>query len=185
MFKRQDDTLVKKALRGDERAWIALIERYEKAIYNYGIRMAGSHADAADLMQDIFLSVYKSLDSYRGGNEGSFKCWLFRIAHFRCVEFYRRKRPHDGLDDVPEQACEGTTPEQGVLNANEFGDLHVAMQTLPMNQKAVVELKFFGQFTFDEIASQLGISSNTVKSRLYSALDKLKYALEDNYADYQ
>jgi len=185
VFKRQDDTLVKKALQGNEQAWMTLIARYEKAIYNYGIRMAGNHADAADLMQDIFLSVYKSLDSYRGGNEGSFKCWLFRIAHFRCVEFYRRKRPHELLDNVPEQACDAKTPEQDVLSHGKYSELHIAMQSLPINQKAVVELKFFGQFTFDEIASQLGVSSNTVKSRLYTALDKLKYALEDNYVEYQ
>ena len=53
-----------------------------------------------------------------------------------------------------------------------------AMQKLPLAQKAIIELKFFGQFTFDEIAAQLGISPNTVKSRLYSALAKLKLDLE-------
>ncbi len=57
-----------------------------------------------------------------------------------------------------------------------------AMQSLPLSQKAVVELKFFGQFTFDEIAQQLGISSNTAKSRLYAALAKLKTILEVEYA---
>lgn len=185
MFKRQDDSLVKKALKGDERAWIALLERYEKAIYNYGIRMAGNKDDAADLMQDIFLSVYKSLDSYKGGNEGSFKCWLFRIAHFRCVEFYRRKRPHAMLDDVPEQESDQVTPEQELVNVAHYGELHQAMQRLPMPQKAVVELKFFGQFTFDEIAIQLGVSANTVKSRLYAALEKLKHSLEDQYVSDQ
>lgn len=56
--------------------------------------------------------------------------------------------------------------------------LTAAMQRLPLAQRAVIELKFFGQFTFDEIADQLGLSSNTVKSRLYSALSKLKLDLE-------
>ena len=57
-----------------------------------------------------------------------------------------------------------------------------AMQTLPLAQKAVVELKFFGQFTFDEIAQQTGLSPNTVKSRLYSALTRLKVLMEDEHA---
>ena len=60
-------------------------------------------------------------------------------------------------------------------------DLLNAMQRLPVNQRAVVELKFFGQFTFDEIADQLGVSANTAKSRLYSALEKLRTHLEVEY----
>lgn len=180
MFKRQDDTLVKKALKGDERAWFELINRYEVSIFNYGIRMAGNKDDAADLMQDIFLSVYKSLNTYRGGNDNSFKCWLFRIAHFRCVEFYRRKRHFTSLDEAPEPSCDKSDPahNHGVHHT----ELHSAMQALPLNQKAVVELKFFGQFTLEEIALQLDISANTVKSRLYSALSKLKHSLENYHA---
>ncbi|QJR80203.1 sigma-70 family RNA polymerase sigma factor [Alteromonas pelagimontana] len=176
MFEKRDEKLIEQALSGNKKAWLALIKRYEKSIYHYGIRMTGNSHDAADLMQDIFISVFRSLGNYR--KEGSFKSWLFRVAHYRCIEFYRRKRPEQGMDDVPEPVCENNGPEADVLSDRASASLIRAMQKLPLTQKAIVELKFFGQFTFDEIAQQLGLSANTVKSRLYSALSKLKLDLE-------
>ena len=180
MFEKRDEQLVAKALKGDKRAWLQLIKRYEKPIYHYGIRMTGSASDAADLMQEIFVSVFKSLQNFRG--DGSFKGWLFRIAHYRCMEFYRRKRPEQTLDEVPEMACEQHAADETIFRDQTSASLSRAMQQLPVNQRAVVELKFFGHFTFDEIAGQLGVSSNTVKSRLYAALGKLKTELECEYA---
>lgn len=180
MFEKTDQQLIDKAIAGNKKAWFSLLKRYESAVYNYGIRMTGSKDDALDLMQDVFVSVFRNLSSYRG--EGSFKSWLFRIAHYRCIEFYRRKRPTQGLDDVPEPQCAAATPEQDLHMGRENRQLIGAMQQLPASQRAVVELKFFGQFTFDEIADQLGISSNTAKSRLYSALAKLKTLVEVEYA---
>ncbi|WP_026377417.1 RNA polymerase sigma factor [Aestuariibacter salexigens] len=180
MFEKTDEQLITSALAGNKRAWLGLISRYEKSIYNYGVRMTGNQADALDLMQDVFVSVFRNLASYRG--EGSFKNWLFRIAHFRCVEYYRRKRPMQSLDDEPELKAEQTCLEQGVADGQLGNHLSNAMQQLPLSQKAIVELKFFGQFTFEEIAEQLGISTNTAKSRLYSALSKLRSSLEVDYA---
>lgn len=176
MFEKRDEQLIQQALKGQKKAWFALIKRYESSIYQYGIRMTGNPHDAADLMQDVFIAVFKSLGNYRG--DGSFKAWLYRIAHFRCIEFYRRKRPDLGLDDAPEVECEAATPEHSAFTDATNVQLTSAMQRLPLAQRAIIELKFFGQFTFEEIADQLGISSNTVKSRLYSAISKLKLDLE-------
>lgn len=180
MFEKTDEQLISRALKGNKAAWLSLLKRYEKQIYNYGIRMTGNKDDALDLMQEVFISVFRNLANYRG--EGSFKAWTFRIAHFRCVEFYRRKRPMQGLEDSPEPISEQLCPEQNVASGQENRQLGNAMQALPLAQKAVVELKFFGQFTFEEIAQQLGISTNTAKSRLYSALEKLKTLMEVEYA---
>ena len=179
MFDKTDEQLIQKALQGNRRAWIRLVKRYEKSVYNYGIRMTSNPEDALDLMQEIFTSVFRNLATYRG--EGAFKAWLFRIASYRCVEFYRRKKPTLALDDAPEMECEVSKPEETLFMSRDSQQLLNAMAQLPLAQKAVVELKFFGQFTFDEIAEQLNVSSNTVKSRLYSALDKLKTLLEVEY----
>lgn len=180
MFEKHDEQLVAQALKGNKRAWYTLLKRYEKPVYHYGLRMTGNREDAADLMQDIFVSVFRSLGNYRG--EGTFKGWLFRVAHYRCIEFYRKRKPEQAMDDVPEQACENTCPEGDLLKDISSNALLAAMQKLPLSQKAVVELKFFGQFTFDEIAEQMGLSPNTVKSRLYSALSRLKLDLEVEHA---
>jgi|TARA_R110000751_G_scaffold38242_4_gene92012 RNA polymerase sigma-70 factor (ECF subfamily) len=178
VFERSDETLVKQALKGKKSAWVTLVKRYEKNLYNYTLRMVSNPDDALDLMQDVFMAVFRNLASFRG--DSPFKGWLFKIAHYRCIEFYRRKKPTQSLDDAPEQQeqSDDTCPEAHFFSGQQASLLKKAMQTLPVNQKLVVELKFFQHCTFDDISKQLGVSVNTVKSRLYSALDKLKDHLE-------
>ena len=178
MFERSDETLIKQALKGKKSAWVSLVKRYESGIYNYAYRMVSHPDDAMDLMQDIFMAVYRNLASFRG--ESPFKGWLFKIAHYRCMEYYRRKKPLQSIDDAPEQVDESvaTCPESDYGQHQQNQELYQAMQRLAFNQKIMVEMKFFQHFTFEEIAQQLGISTNTAKSRLYSALDKLKDYLE-------
>lgn len=181
MFEHNDEKLIKQALLGKKSAWIKLVKRYEKQIFNYAYRMVNNRDDAFDLMQDIFVAVYRSLSTFKG--ESQFKSWLFRIAHYRCVEYYRRKKPTQSLDDVPESTApeRHSCPEMSMAIGQQAAGLMSAMQTLPINQRTVIELKFFQHCTFDEIAVQLGVSPNTVKSRLYNALDKLKGELGVNY----
>lgn len=178
MFKRSDDVLISQALTGKKSAWVALVKRYEKGVFNYALRMVNNHADAMDLMQDIFIALFRNLHTFRA--ESPFKGWLFKIAHYRCIEYYRRKRPMQSLDDTPELMDNESSdcPEQTLFAQQQSSVLIKAMQGLPIKQKLVVELKFFQQCTFDDIAQQLGISTNTAKSQLYSALAKLKLHLE-------
>ena len=181
MFIKRDEKLVEQALKGNKKAWFTLISRYEGAMYQYGIRMTGNSHDAADLMQEIFISVYRNLASFRG--ESKFKNWMFKIAHYRCIEHYRKKKPTESLDDVPESPAEDeeACPVMQLNMGQQAKALVSAMQSLPVNQRTVVELKFFQHCTFEEIGQQLGVSTNTVKSRLYTALDKLKGQLEFEY----
>ena len=178
MFERSDERLVKQALKGQKSAWVTLVKRYEKNLYNYTLRMVSNPDDALDLMQDVFMAVFRNLASFRG--DSPFKGWMFKIAHYRCIEFYRRKKPTQSLDNMPEQEEQSsdTCPEAELFIGQQASILTKALQILPINQKLVVELKFFQHCTFDEVANQLGISVNTAKSRLYSALDKLKNHLE-------
>ena len=172
--------LISQALAGKKSAWVTLVKRYEKGIYNYALRMVSNHADAMDLMQDIFIALFRNLHTFRA--ESPFKGWLYKIAHYRCIEYYRKKRPMQSLDDTPEQTDEHSSdcPEQTLFAQQQSSTLIKSMQRLPIKQKLVVELKFFQQCTFEDIAHQLGISTNTAKSQLYSALDKLKLYLADD-----
>lgn len=178
MFERSDETLVKQAINGKKSAWVTLVKRHEKHLYNYALRMVSNRDDALDLMQDVFMAIFRNLSSFRG--DSPFKGWMFKIAHYRCIEFYRRKKPMQSLDDTPEQEEEDqhACPEMHLSQGRQNVEIQKALQYLPVNQKLVVELKFFQHATFDDIAHQLGISVNTAKSRLYSALDKLKNHLE-------
>ncbi len=175
--KATDEQLIHKALAGSERAWFGLVKRYEKRLYNYSLRMTGSPDDAMDVLQDVLMSVYRNLASYRG--DGVFAAWLFRIASFRCTDFFRRRnRQFTNTDDVDVLDDSGADFADTVDHIDSNKGLTKMMSLLPTEQKHVVELKFFQHFTFDEIAGQLGISSNTAKSRLYAALKKMRQQKE-------
>jgi RNA polymerase sigma-70 factor (ECF subfamily) len=139
--------------------------------------MTGSPDDAMDVLQDVLMSVYRNLASYRG--DGVFAAWLFRIASFRCTDFFRRRnRQFTNTDDVDVLDDSGADFADTVDHIDGNKGLTKMMSLLPTEQKHVVELKYFQHFTFDEIAGQLGISSNTAKSRLYAALKKMRQQKE-------
>jgi len=116
------------------------------------------------------MSVYRNLSSYRG--DGVFSAWLFRIASFRCTDYYRKRaRQFDSTDQTDDFADENSL-DGSELDVSQ--GLEKLIQELPTEQRHVIELKFFQNFTFDEIAGQLGISSNTAKSRVYAALKKMR-----------
>lgn len=180
MFKQTDEKLIRKALKGNQSAWQQLVKRYESNVYQYALKMTSNADDALDLMQETFISVSRSLADFRGDSE--FKTWLLRIAHFRTVELYRRRKwfaddsELQQMDAEPEQSC----PELAFSNQQVQRQVVTLMKQLPFEQKLIVELKVFQQQTFDSIGRQLGTSTNTVKSRFYKALDKLKVLLEAN-----
>lgn len=178
MFKQTDEKLIRKALKGQQSAWQQLVKRYERCVYQYALRMTSNSEDAMDLMQETFISVCRSLADFRGDSE--FKTWLLRIAHFRTVEFYRRRKWFTSDDELqhmdaePEHAC----PELAFSNQQVQSQLLAVMKQLPFELRLVVEMKIFQQQTFDSIGRQTGVSTNTVKSRFYKAIDKLKVILE-------
>ncbi len=79
MFERSDEKLIAQALKGNKSAWVALVKRYEKGLYNYALRMVNNQADAMDLMQYVFVAVFRNLQTFRG--DSPFKGWLFKVAH--------------------------------------------------------------------------------------------------------
>lgn len=178
MLLSSDKSLIKKALAGNVSAWTKLVKRYDTELYNYALRMLSHPDDAFDLMQEVFMAVYKHLSNYRF--EAPFKHWLFTIAHHKCMEYYRRRRVHLSLDDSALDfplSDEADLAEPLTTQQNQQ-QLQRALAYLPFEQKLVIEMKFFQHFTFEQIAQQLGVSTNTIKSRCYSALDKMKQHVE-------
>lgn len=177
MFKRSDESLINKALDGDERAWQQLISRYQSVLYYYGLRLMGNPDDARDLLQDVCMVLCRNLAQFRG--DSSFKTWLFGIANYRAMDMLRKRKPSQDLDDMPELYHEDEQSHEQQLYGSQTQKLvQQKLKTLAPEQRLVVELRFYQQFTFDEIAEQLALSSNTVKSRFYAALDKLRVQLE-------
>lgn len=178
MFAPSDEKLVQQALKDNKKAWLQLIQRYERTIYNYALRMVSHRDDALDLMQDVFMSVFRNLASWRG--DSSFKTWMMTIAHHRCVEYYRRrKQDHDTSDFADHMSdTDWDNPEGVYIGQQRVQKLVRAMQYLPLEQRLVVELKFFQHLALADIAEQLRVPLNTVKSRLYGAVAKLQELVE-------
>lgn len=121
------------------------------------------------------MSVYRNLGSFRG--DAKFSTWLFQIAAFRCTDYFRKRRQFAETDtEELEDHNELTMPEVNLSNARENQSIARLLQALSPDQRQVVELKFFQHFTFEEIGGQLGISPNTAKTRLYTALQKMRQA---------
>ena len=178
MFFQSEQRLINKAKAGNKSAWFKLVAMHEQTVYHYCLRMLGNPDDAVDLLQEVFISVYRSLEGFRF--DSSFKTWLIRIAHRRCVEFYRKRKVLDQSNESELQleACTNSCPELSLQNKQHNQIVISALQTLSNDQRLVIELKFFQHYTFEQIAEQLLVSTNTIKSRFYAGLSNLKPVLE-------
>ena len=185
----EDEALIAAALNGSAYAWEKLVKRFESRVYNLGLRLTGNPTDALDLMQEVFLGVYRNLHRFRG--DAKFSSWLFRIAHNKAVDMNRGKRlmtvqsrltsedEDEGFDIFPGDAREEPEHKLNEIETNQR--IIRLLAKLPMEQRLVVELKIFQSLTFDEIALMQEISENTAKTRFYTALKKLKDIAEDQH----
>lgn len=185
--RAQDQALIEAAVQGSARAWEKLVRRYERRVYNYGLRLTGNPTDAMDLMQEVFVGVYRNLHRFRG--DARFSSWLFRIAHNKAVDMSRRQRlvsvqdirrrsdeETPDYDNVPDESA--TDPQQDLLDIEKNRRIAALLRALPLDQRLIVELKINQSMTFDEIADMQDISANTAKTRFYTALRKMKELME-------
>ena len=182
----EDEALIAAALNGSAFGWEKLVKRYESKIYNHGLRLMGNSSDAMDLMQEVFLGVYRNLHRFRG--DAKFSSWIFRIAHNKAVDLNRRKKilftgsSEDDDSGLENFAIEQTEEPDQRLERNQYNNQILGLlSSLSFDQRLVVELKVFQSQTFEEIAEMQDISVNTAKTRFYSALRKLKVVTEENH----
>ena len=184
-----DEALIAAALNGSARAWEKLVRRYEGKIYNQGLRLMGNSSDAMDLMQEVFLGVYRNLHRFRG--DAKFSSWIFRIAHNKAVDMNRRRHmmaTQTRISDQDELDILETIPGRSNLEAEEIlseyqknKQVISMLADLSIEQRLVVELKVFQSLTFEDIAGIQEISVNTAKTRFYAAIKKLKIVSENNH----
>lgn len=187
--KAEERKLVEAALEGAPYAWESLVRRYEGRVYNFGLRLTGSESDAMDLMQEVFIGVYRNLHRFRG--ESMFSTWLFRIAHNKAVDMGRKNKPYleTSLSSDDESAQEemqpladaSTAPLSQLMQEQENARIQALLAALSWEHRLVVELKVFQSHTFDDIAALEGISANTAKTRFYTAMRALKKLLEKQH----
>jgi len=165
--------LIQRAQIGDREAFAALFEQYKNLVYKTAYLMLGDVHEAEDALQDVFLSMHKSLASF-DARKGAFTTWLYRITLNFCLN-HRRKRTHASLEDIsPTPAIHFPSAQLADEDA-----LWQAARSLSDKQQAVVILRYYWELPYAEIASILEVPLGTVKSRLDLALKTLKKILEE------
>ena len=165
-----DAAIVARCLEGNVQAFEILVERYERVLYNLGLRMLGNPEDARDASQTAFLKAWDKLSSYNP--RFRFFSWIYRITVNECLNQIQRRRRVEPLDpeiDLPsgEDAASG-------LRAREASErVQAALMRLTAEHREVVILRHFLEMSYGEIAGPLTIPEKTVKSRLYEARQRL------------
>jgi RNA polymerase sigma-70 factor (ECF subfamily) len=179
----QEDSWVSESQRGNAQAFNRLVLKWEKPIYNLALRMLRDREEAAEASQEIFLLAFKGIRRFR--RDSRFSTWLYRIALNHCSTRIKQRPPgiHVSIDGesavsraVGKIAVIQSQPGD-VLRSEQRDRVLGALSLLMPEQQAVIELKFFQEMTFEEIAQILDIPISTIKSRLYSGLDMLKARL--------
>jgi RNA polymerase sigma-70 factor (ECF subfamily) len=178
LLAREELQLVEGLLAGNEDAVRALYARYARPIFTLGLRLLGSREAAEELTQDVFLAAWRKAASF-DPNRGRLSTWLMTIAHNLAVDRLRREtgasRPHLVLvDEVPEVI--GADEDEPFMERDEAVR---ALSSLSDAERQLLARAYFGGFTAREIAESDGIPLGTVKTRLRTALIKVRKANQD------
>lgn len=176
----QERMWLRQARDGDLGAFNALVELYQRQVYNLAYRTLGNSDDAADASQEAFLSAYRSLESFRGG---SFRAWLLRIVVNACYDRLRRRKrqPAESLDSLFTASGDSVLshhvavgPEFAAMGRETAERIQAGLLGLGEDQRVVLVLADVQGLNYEEISIVLDISLGTVKSRLSRARAKLR-----------
>src|SRR5579883_2211527 len=170
-----DAELVELVLTGTQEAFEVLVERYKDAVQNLAYRMLSNVTEAEDVTQEVFVRAYTQLSTYKPAHK--FSTWLLSIASHLAIDQLRRRRflalP---LEDVPflEWIVDvGVSPEQSALQGEQQDEIQSYLQRLPSKYRAVIVLRYWYDFSYEEIANTLHLTPALVKARLHRARELL------------
>ena len=173
-----DQALVERYRNGDREAFTELVVRYQRPIYNAAFWILHSVEDARDVAQVVFLKVAERLDEF--DSQHRFFSWIYRIAVNESINLLRRNGREEWLDDeIDLPGAETANPEAQASEAERSRHIQRALMKLAPNDRTVLMLRHFSEFSYQEIAEVLQIDEKTVKSRLFEARHRLRDALKD------
>ena len=174
---RDDETaLIPAAAEGDAEAFSEIVGRYQKPVYNLCYRLLGNHGDAEDASQEAFMKAYQALAKYDA--QRPFISWLLAITYNHCMDQLRRRRITwvglEALFDKSDQ--QSPSAELAVEARSEAEGVQKALSTLSVKDRAVVVLRYWYDYSYDEIGETLSLTNSAVKSRLHRARRELMSA---------
>jgi RNA polymerase sigma-70 factor (ECF subfamily) len=171
----RDRALVRRYLGGQRDAASGLVDRYQKPLFNVALRMLGNVEDAEDVTQTVFLNAFLKLRTY--DPRYRFFSWVYRMTVNESLNVLKGRKRTVTLEAEPSVPAPGATADRTAEVQDLVGR---ALMRLKHDDRAVVVLKHFASFSYEEIAEVLEIPVRTVKSRLYTARDRLRLALGDH-----
>ena len=183
----EEDALVTALCQGADDAYEILLQRYQQPVYNLVYRLMNDPSDASDIVQEVFLKVFKNIGSFRGNS--SLKTWIYRIAvneaynHRRWFSRHQRREvalgPEEGLRTYADSLADTSrTPFDQAADHETFALVEAALEKLNPKFRAVVVLRDIEDLSYEEIAAVLDISIGTVKSRILRGREALRKILE-------
>jgi len=184
---KHDYKLVRLAVNGDEKAYAELLGRYKDAIYYMLLKMVNNKSDAEDLTIEAFGKAFKNLAQYTPNY--AFSTWLFKIATNNCIDFIRKKKANliflDHSSDEQENVTaplqsDSPDPEEDMIKSQRMALTRNVVSKLKPRYRTLVELRYFKEYSYDEIANELGLPIGTVKAQLFRARELLFNILKNS-----
>lgn len=183
-----DYQLILNAQKGDKQAFEELVYKYDRHVLGIARSYKNCEDDAKDIYQEVFMRVYRGLDSFQFKSE--FSTWLFRITTNVCLTHKSRKRDHESIDkeimseDESGKTLAETLPgddnvERATVNKDLLGYIRSAMELLPNKQKMVFSLRYLEDYKIKEIAEIMQCTEGAVKSYLFAATHKMRTKLKN------
>lgn len=172
--RSREKALIEECQRGNRQALETLVREYQGPVYNAVYRMVGNREAAADVTQTAFLKALENIQNY--DRNFKFFSWLYRIAVNEAIDHIERARRFAPLPDSP--LVEWDDAADGAARAEAGGQLQVALMALSEDARSVIVLRYFTDCSYEEIGRVLGLPEKTVKSRLFTARQRLREQLE-------
>jgi RNA polymerase sigma-70 factor (ECF subfamily) len=175
-----DEDLMELVRGGEVHAFEVIFDRHSTAAFSLAYRMCGRRSLAEDIVQDAFLSLWRSSSGYEPGR-GSVRSWVLSVVHNRAIDAFRRQGSRDVRNVTDEGIAERLPAPDAtdveVERRDDARQVRSALEELPPDQRQVIELAYFGGFTHTQIAEMLDLPPGTVKGRMRLGLTKMRYVL--------
>jgi RNA polymerase sigma-70 factor, ECF subfamily len=177
-----DEDVMARFQDGDARAFEVIFDRHAAVAFSLAYRICGRRAIAEDVVQESFLSLWRSGARY-DPTRGSVRSWILSTVHNRAIDSFRKERVtttrNVGDEGLAERIPAPQRTEAEIERRDDARQVRAALTTLPEEQRRVIELAYFGGFSHTQIAELLGLPAGTVKGRMRLGLTKMRVALAD------
>ena len=177
--QRTDEALVEAVARADEDALGELYDRFGKVAYGLAYKILQDAALAEDAVQEAFLQIWRTAGSYRP-ERAKASTWLLTFVHRRAVDLVRREERRRAIPADPLPEPPGSGPDEEVVARSRAEVVRDALRRLPPEQREAIELAYYGGLTQSELAARLDQPLGTIKSRMFTGLQRLRVLLVES-----